>query len=120
MDEFGSTASLVTVSEDGTPHVVSVVVGTDGERLTVDVGTRTRENVSSRPNATLVWFPPHGGNYQMIVDGVVEQIGDKNADDLSAVSITVTRGILHRLAGLAESGPTCITLSAPRQAAPTS
>jgi Pyridoxamine 5'-phosphate oxidase len=118
MDEFGPRASLVTVTDEGTPHVVSVLVGLEGERLTVDVGSRSQSNLTDKPNVTLVWFPPAGGNYQMIVDGSAAQIGEPNDDGLATVSIEVTRGILHRLAGLEGSGPTCIALSAPRSSVP--
>ncbi|MGD9703089.1 MAG: pyridoxamine 5'-phosphate oxidase family protein [Acidimicrobiia bacterium] len=112
IDAYGNrAATLVTVNAANAPHVVSALVAVRGERLVVDVGARTRANLREHPNLTLMWNPNEDGKYQLILDGVAEAIGDPDDRDVSTVSISVSSGILHRLAGLAPEGPSCIALS---------
>ena len=113
--EFGSRATLVTVTESLRPHIVSAMIGLDGDRLVADVGARTRSNVVDRPGLTLVWNPIGDGEYQLILDGTAEHIGEPNERDVSRLRIAVVGGILHRLAGLPEGPPTCRSLSAGTQ-----
>jgi hypothetical protein len=113
--EFGSRATLVTVTESLCPHIVSAMIGLDGDRLVADVGARTRSNVVDRPGLTLVWNPIGDGEYQLILDGTAEHIGEPNHDDVSTLRIAVVGGILHRLAGLPEGPPTCRSLAAAGQ-----
>jgi len=114
VDEFGDRAMLVSVTDSGAPHVVSVVVERADDRLLVRVGPGTRANVGTRPAVSLVWPPVDGGDYQLIVDGVATPTDDGVGDGEgpSAVSITVTSGILHRLAGLGGDAPSCVSLAA--------
>src|SRR5437899_3155437 len=67
--EFGPVAHLVTVGDSGTPHVVSVAVGWDGDDLTAGAGTKTAHNAGARPQVTLLWPAHPGGAYSLIVDG---------------------------------------------------
>lgn len=113
--ELGSRATLVTVTESLRPHIVSAMIGVDGDRLVADVGSRTRSNVIDHPGLTLVWNPVGDGEYQLILDGTAEHIGEPNECDVSTVRIAVVGGILHRLAGLPEGPPTCRSLVAGRQ-----
>lgn len=108
--EFGERATLITVNSDGRPHTVSVEVHLTAERLVVAVGARTRENLLARPGVSLLWHPAPDGIYQLIVDGVAQDVGDDEGHGSSTVSIVVERGILHRLAGVPGSGPTCVAL----------
>jgi hypothetical protein len=130
VSEFGSTAFLVTVGDDGRPHVVSVQVGTDGDALVVSAGRRTTANVAVRGDVTLLWPAPAvpgsrvepgeagcGGenlepgatvgldDYGLIVDGAGEVVGG----DAPVVSIRPTAAVLHRLAD-ATDGPTCVPI----------
>ena len=106
--EFGERATLITVNSDGRPHTVSVEVHLTAERLVVAVGARTRENLLARPGVSLLWEPAPDGIYQLIVDGVADDVDDGRG--LFTASIVVERGILHRLAGVPGSGPTCVAL----------
>lgn len=108
--EFGDGATLITVNGDGRPHTVSVEVHLGAERLIVEVGARTRENLLARPGVSLLWHPGPDGTYQLIVDGVADDVVDDDGRGLFTVSIVVERGILHRLAGVPGSGPTCVAL----------
>jgi hypothetical protein len=110
--EFGDRATLITVTNSSTPHVVSTVVEVIDDRLRTRVGQRTADNLATHPALTLVWQPVNGGEYQLILDGIVEPGGTAaGVDGVTAISIEVTHGILHRLAELAGDEPSCIALS---------
>ena len=109
--EFGRRATLITVTGSNAPHVVTAIIDVTDDRLVATVGSRTRANLQERPDLSLVWHPSDGGEYQLIIDGVAEQIGEPETDAGEAtISISVTTGILHRLAGLRCDGPSCLAL----------
>jgi hypothetical protein len=87
-------AFLVTVGDGGTPHVVSVLVSWQGERLAVGAGRRTAQNVASRPGVTLLWPAPEGPTtaergMSLLIDGQGEVVGEQ-------VLVTPTSAIRHR------------------------
>jgi hypothetical protein len=105
IDACGHQAFLVTVSEAGDAHVVSVVVRQDGDVLAFDAGRTSRANLSARPTATLLW-PARAfdyGEYSLIVDGDGQAI-----DDADAVVVHPTAAVLHRIASSTGDGPGCI------------
>ena len=110
--EFGSRATLVTVTEALRPHIVTAVIGVDRDRLVADVGSTTRSNAITHPRLCLVWNPDGDGEYQLILDGTAEDIGEPNERQVSRLRIAVVGGIFHRLAGLPEGPPTCRSLAA--------
>jgi hypothetical protein len=110
--EFGSRATLVTVGESLRPHIVTTMIAIDGDRLVADVGARTRSNAITHPGLTLVWDPDGDGEYQLILDGNTDDVGEPNEREVSTLRIAVVGGILHRLAGLPEGPPTCLSLTA--------
>lgn len=105
----GPLATLITITDDGRPHVVTslVDIDTDGERLVVGVGGRSRANLEQRPVATLVWQPEDGDEYLLIVDADLDSIADPDDGGVSRVVLAVAGGIQHRLAGLAPGPSTC-------------
>jgi hypothetical protein len=107
---YGSLASLLTVTADARPHVGTVLVAEHEGRLTVRVGSRTRENIVSNPAVSLAWLRD-GLDDQLIVDGTAEVADAPDDDGQYVVAITVERGILHRLAGRSEAGPSCRPLT---------
>lgn len=109
--EFGSRATLVTVADSLRPHIVTAVIAIDGERLVTDVGSRTRSNLTERPTLSLVWEPPGDGEYQLILDGTADHLGEPNERQVSTLRIAVDGGIYHRLAGLPDGPPTCRSLA---------
>jgi Pyridoxamine 5'-phosphate oxidase len=105
--EYGPQAYLLTVSDDHTPHAVSVLVRLDGDRLTTSIGRRTAANLGQRPDATLLWPPPDpGGEYSLIVDGTAVAPVEEGP-----VAVVPTRAVLHRVAGAEGDGPTCIPVA---------
>ena len=111
IERFGTLATLITVGEQGHPHVGSVLVEVGEERLVVRVGPTTAANMDRRPAVLLSWLPSAGGDYQLIVDGVAEADGAPDGDGLIPVRVEIRKGILHRLAGRTDAGPTCLPLS---------
>ena len=111
IERFGTLATLITVGEQGHPHVGSVLVEVGEERLVVRVGPTTAANMGRRPAVSLSWLPRGGGgDYQLIVDGVAEANGERDGDGLIPVRVEVRKAILHRLAGRTDAGPTCLPL----------
>lgn len=107
IDEFGRRAYLVTVTDDATPHVVSVVVDRDGDDLVVGAGRRTRANLESRPTLTLLWPPAADPAYSLLVDATF--VGELDGGE--RVAFRATSGVLHRVAGAEGDGPTCLPVS---------
>ena len=108
--EYGELAVLVTVTPDGSPHVGTAVVAIDNDHVCFRVGPRTRANLEVRPRLSLTWPPSPDGAYQLILDGVVAELGEPSADGSCAVSVRIDRGILHRLADRPDAGPSCAVL----------
>jgi hypothetical protein len=115
IDELGPAAFLVTVGGDGRPHVVSVQVDRDGERLTMPAGRTTRANLAAKPIATLLWPAPAGGDYSLLVDGTAtgvepgEEPGEAAGE--GPVTIVPASAILHRVADARGGGPTCLPVT---------
>jgi hypothetical protein len=105
--EFGQRAYLLTVTDDHLPHVVSVEVGLSGDVLATSVGRRTAANLARQPTATLLWPPPGpGGEYSLIVDvTAIDAAGE------GPLSVRPTGAVLHRVAGAAGDGPTCLPVA---------
>jgi hypothetical protein len=105
--EFGSKAYLVTVTDEGTPHVVSVVVDRVDDHLAVGAGRRTRANLGDRPTLTLLWPPATDPAYSLVVDGTF--VAD--LDGGARVAIEPVSAVLHRVAGADGDGPNCVPVS---------
>jgi hypothetical protein len=105
--EYGPQAYLVTVTDEGTPHVVSVVVDRLDDRLAVGMGRRTRANLQVRPTLTLLWPPAADPAYSLVVDGTVA--GELDAGERMAID--PTSAVLHRVAGAEGDGPNCVPVS---------
>lgn len=91
----GSGAFLLTVSDDGRPHVVAVRVGWDGGALVMSAGRTSVRNAGDRPGVTLLWPPAEAGGYSLIVDG--DAVAEPNlAGDGGRVSVELSRAVLHR------------------------
>ena len=83
-------AYLVSVSEEGRAHVLSVWPEVDGDVVTVDgVGRHTQENVVANPTVTLVFPPADPSGFSLLVDGT-------GAVDGMNVTVSPTKAILHR------------------------
>jgi hypothetical protein len=91
---FGRSAYVITVTDDGKPHVVSVVVDWNDDRLVFGAGRTTLANVGERPDIALFWAPIEPGGYSLIVDGRAER-ADPGRDD---ITLRPSKAILHRSA----------------------
>ena len=95
VDERGSRAYVLTVSDDGRPHVVHAPVAWQDERLATEVGRRSAANATARPAVSLL-FPVRGDDdYSLIVDGTATVDGQR-------LLVTPTKGVLHRPAPATE------------------
>jgi hypothetical protein len=85
-------AYLVTVSDEGRSHVLSVWAEPTDDGLVVDgVGRHTQANAIAHPDVTLVFPPLEPGGYTLLVDG-------RASVDETTVTITPAKAILHRAA----------------------
>jgi hypothetical protein len=105
IDEYGPVAHLVTVNDDGTPHVTSAAVSWDGDVLRVGAGKRTGANAASRSGLSLLWAAPPGQPYSLIVDGDAKVV-----DGGEALLLKPTRAVLHRVANADPSLDSCVTV----------
>jgi hypothetical protein len=95
--EIGSRSAgpyLVTVTSDAAPHCAAATVtwgASDGE-LTVTPVPRTWAQTAGLRSVSLLW-PAEPGGYSLIVDGTGAH---HQAADGPALTVTVTRAVLHR------------------------
>ncbi|MCV7192528.1 pyridoxamine 5'-phosphate oxidase family protein [Mycolicibacterium brumae] len=93
-------AFLVTVGDDGRPHVVEVdPMFTAGAFDVGAVGGHTAANLADRPNVTLLWPAREPGGYALMVDGLAQ------ANPASTV-VVPTKALLHRRG--ADGSPDCV------------
>ena len=100
IDVFGSTPYLLTVSDDGRAHAVSVAVAWSDGGLSCNVGKRTAANAANRSNVSLLWPPHEPGGYSLIVDG-------EAASDGGAVIVRPAKAVLHRSAAAPDPASAC-------------
>ena len=97
IEERGSGAYLLTVSDDGRPHAVHVSLSWDGDRLVADVGKRSAANGSARPAVALLSPLRTSDDYSLIVDGLATVMV---RDEKHHLLITPTNAVLHRPAAI--------------------
>jgi hypothetical protein len=92
-ERYGAAPFLLTVSDDGRPHSVSVAASWRDGAIVAKAGKRSTANVSARRLVSLLWAPIEPGGYSLIVDGdgAIEGAGEG-----TCVVIRPTRGVLHR------------------------
>jgi hypothetical protein len=104
-------AYLVTVSDEGRSHVLSVWAEPADAGLVVEgVGRHTQQNASTHPDVTLVFPPLQQGGYTLLVDG-------RASVDDTTVTIAPSKAILHRPAVSPDgrrAGSDCVDVSVPR------
>jgi pyridoxine/pyridoxamine 5'-phosphate oxidase len=69
LDERDGRAYVLTVSDDGRPHVVHGAIRWEGDTLAADVGGRSAANAAARPSVSLLCPVRSDGDYSLIVDG---------------------------------------------------
>jgi hypothetical protein len=90
---FGANPYLLTQSNDGRPHAVAVSIEWHEESIVTSAGARSTANVAAHSLLSLLWPPIDAGGYSLIVDGDGHVIG---SDSDARISVTPTRGVLHR------------------------
>lgn len=95
--KYGDTPYLLTVSDDGRPHAVSVRVSWDEGELKLPGGKRSRANASARPEVSLLWPAIEDGGFSLIVDGSATV-------DAEQVTIQPVAAILHRSLAAGDGG----------------
>ena len=107
VDTYGPVAYLVTVGAGGRPHAVSVALAWSGDDLTTGAGSRTAANIGDGSDVTLLWPPPPGGDYSLIVDGdAVVATGPSGPE----VVVRPRSAVQHRVAGAPGDGPGCVAV----------
>jgi hypothetical protein len=86
---------LVTVTAGAAPHcgTATVTWGTSDGELTVAPVPRTWAEAAGLRQVSLLWPPAEPGGYTLIVDGTGTR---GQADNGPALTVTVTRAVLHR------------------------
>jgi hypothetical protein len=92
-ERFGAAPYLLTTSDDGRPHSVSVAAAWEGGTLVAKTGRRTAANAAARRLVSVLWPPREAGGYSLIVDGDASVEG--SGEDARVV-VRPTRGVLHR------------------------
>ena len=100
-----SCAYLLTVTDDGRPHAVSLAVEWDGDELVGGAGRRTAANAERSPEVSLLWPVSGQDGYALIVDGRAEVRTD---GDQSKVAVKPTGAVLHKTPEAEGEGPGCV------------
>jgi Pyridoxamine 5'-phosphate oxidase len=102
----GSHAYLLTVTDDGRPHAVSLTVAWDGDELVgADLGGRTAANAERSPEVSLLWPVSGREGYALLVDGTT---GVQPDGDRFAVRVKPTGAVLHVTPDGKGKGPGCV------------
>lgn len=101
-----SVAYLLTVTDDGRPHAVSLEVEWDGDCLVGGAGRTTAANAERSPDVSLLWPVSGRDGYALIVDGRAEVRHD---GDQARVAVKPSGAVLHATPDARkEGGPGCI------------
>ena len=104
VEERRSSAYLLTVSDDGSPHAVHVAVRWEGDRLVAPAGRHSAANATARPAVSLLYAVRSAGDYSLIVDGTAAV---EPSESGGRVVVTPTRAVLHRTGVPSDPGSSC-------------
>jgi hypothetical protein len=100
---------LLTVTDDGRPHAVSLSVEWDGDALVGGAGRRTLANVERSPEVSLLWPQSGRDGFALIVDGTAEVRPAPDAESGGAtVAVEPTSAVLHMTPDAPGDGPSCV------------
>ena len=91
--ERGTAAYVITVTDQGTPHVVHAEITHNGDDLIAVVGERTARNAASRPRVSVLYPSRQPDDYCLIVDAIATVT---SASDHAGLVLAPTRAVLHR------------------------
>jgi hypothetical protein len=101
----GPYAFLLTVTEDGRPHAVSLTVDWDGDTLVCTPGPRTMANAERAPEVSLLWPVSGRAGFTLFVNGQAEVRG---AGDDRKVAVKPTSAVLHKTPEGEAQAPGCV------------
>jgi hypothetical protein len=82
LEERDGRAYVLTVSDDGRPHVVHGTICWEGDMLAADVGGRSAANAAARPSVSLLCPVRSAADYSLIVDGDAALVSHENRQRL--------------------------------------
>jgi hypothetical protein len=101
-----SCAWLITVTDDGRPHAVSLDVEWDGDVLVGGAGRSTAANAGRAPEVSLLWPVSGRDGYALIVDGRAEVRPDGEG---ARVAVAPSGAVLHATPeARRDGGPGCV------------
>jgi hypothetical protein len=100
-----SCAYLLTVTDDGRPHAVSLQMAWQDDELVGGAGRRTAANVERSAEVSLLWPLSGRDGYALIIDGTAEI---RPAGDGAAVAVKPTTAVLHKTPEAEGDGPGCV------------
>jgi Pyridoxamine 5'-phosphate oxidase len=103
-----SCAYLLTVTDDGRPHAVSLRPEWQGDELIVRAGKRTSANAERSPEVSLLWPVSGRDGFALFVNGRAEVRID---GDSATVAIKPTDAVLHKTPEGAGDEPGCIPVA---------
>ena len=103
-----SCAYLLTVTEDGRPHAVSLLPEWQGDELIVRAGARTSANAERGPEVSLLWPVSGRDGFALFVNGRAEVRID---GDSATVAVKPTSAVLHKTPEGAGDEPGCIPIT---------
>lgn len=103
-----SCAYLLTVTDDGRPHAVSLEVEWQGDEIVGRPGSRTTANAERSPEVSLLWPVSGRDGFSLIVDGQAEVRINGNS---TTVAVKPTGAVLHKTPEAAGDEPGCIPIA---------
>ena len=103
-----SCAYLLTVTDDGRPHAVSLQADWQGDELVVRPGPRTTANAERSPEVSLLWPTSGRDGYALFVNGLAAVRMD---GDSATVAVKPTGAVLHKTPEAAGDGPGCVRIT---------
>lgn len=106
-------AYLITVDDSYRVHTVTVEPALTGALLDIGlIGGRTRSNLATRRDVTLLWPPSEPGGYSLIVDGCAEisEVSEVSepGTETARLHVKPTRALLHREADSPSAAKGCL------------
>ncbi len=103
-----SCAYLLTLTDDGRPHAVSLRPEWQGGELVVRPGPRTTANAERSSEVSLLWPVSGSEGFALFVNGRAEVRNDEGS---AAVVVKPTSAVLHKTPEGAGDEPGCIPVA---------
>ena len=101
----GPYAFLLTVTDDGRPHAVSLTVDWDGDELVCAPGSRTLANAERGGEVSLLWPVSGRAGFTLFVNGAAEVRVDGES---KKVAVKPTSAVLHKTPEGEAQAPGCV------------